>query len=200
MTNRFNFADSMIFKIEAPTIFGINNSLSNIVDNSFNKRLKSKNGILHSIEVNILNTFRIGNCCLINKNSPMKYKKCVEKLALYFKREMNYDFVQFLSAKATKDNYEAWLFYTTTEQVVGACNFLKQDYENRKDINWKLDWIWMHPYIRHSGFLSKVWSGFKTRYGLFDLEFPISKPMKQFILKNYSSEIENIYPGITKNL
>jgi hypothetical protein len=189
-------ADSEFFKIEAPTILGING----ISD----KRLISKNQQLYEITIKPLNCIRINRCALINKYSLIKYKKCVEKLALYFKREEGYDFIQFCALPKNKDedNYEAWLFHTISEQVIGSCVFRKINDPIHTDIKWKLDWIWLHPYFRRNGILSGTWDKFMLRYGFFYLEFPLSYAMHKFLLKQdlYLNELEKIYPGIKSGI
>jgi len=191
VTNHTACCDSAFFKIEAPTIEGV-------LDFGTGKRLKTTNqvGYLKEIRIRELDSKRLDQCVLVNNKTPIKYRRAVERLAYYFKREFQYDFVQFVVSESNEDNYEAWLFYTQTEQIIGACTFRKRNLKNRPDIKWRLDWIWFHPYVRREGLLTKNWKFFKEIYGLFALEFPLSGPMKQFLLKNYFSELENIYPGV----
>lgn len=128
---------------------------------------------------------------IVTKASPWTHRKAVEKLARYFRREFKYDFVPFRAEygqSADDPHYEAYLFHETrynllyedrdTEVVCGgaACFF-------RTVETWSLNWVWFHPYFRGRGLLWKSWGSFRSRYGDFQIEEPLSPAMKSFLSK-----------------
>lgn len=124
---------------------------------------------------------------MVKNDSPMKDKKCVYKLACYFRREFNYDNVQF--SEKDDDNYEAYLFqnHRSEDEVYGGCCFRNRNYKDAGKM-WALQWIWFHPYFRDNGNLKKHWPFFKERYGNFNVEGPLSKTMYEFC-KRYHPEL-----------
>ena len=128
---------------------------------------------------------------LVTKSSPWTHRKAVEKLARCFRRELKFDFVPFLAKygqSADDPTYEAYLFHETqfnllyedrdTEIVCGgaAC------FVNRNE-GWVLKWVWFHPYFRGRGLLWKSWTNFRSRYGDFEIERPLSPAMEKFLRK-----------------
>jgi hypothetical protein len=120
--------------------------------------------------------------CVVTDESSNTARKAVEKLAWYFKREEGYDFVQYL---ATERDPEARAFLFTAQDWgrddaeasvgLGACCF------TRRDCGRALQWIWLHPYVRRQGILTKVWPFFRERYGDFVVEPPLNDGMKGFM-------------------
>lgn len=126
----------------------------------------------------LIEQIRHDDAYLVTKYSPMKDKKIVYRFAQYFRREFRYDFVQFCEKE--DDEYEAYIF-TEYDDAIGACCFRKR--ENKEDSWWALQWIWLHPYFRDRGVLSKHWKFFESRYEIFDVERPLSNAMKQVLLR-----------------
>lgn len=130
--------------------------------------------------------------------SPKILLRSVEKLAYYFKREMHFDFVQFEAAEteASRDfvPYEAYAFFEpaydrveeakpTPHRVFGACCFRLRGWSDHAPA-WSLDWVWMHPYFRHRGHLTRAWTIFEHRYGEnFHVARPFSLAMNSFMEK-----------------
>lgn len=125
---------------------------------------------------------------LVKSDSPMKDKKCVYKMACFFRREFNYDMVQF--CEYDKDNYEAYLFqdYNNPDEVYGACCFRERNYKDSGKM-WALQWIWFHPYFRSKGNLKRHWPFFLERYGNFHVEGPLSVNMFEFCKKYHGMEM-----------
>lgn len=129
----------------------------------------------------------------ISQASPLKHRKFVEKFALYFKREMHYDIIQF-EANETESTlgyvpYSTWLFSEeafdhkeSARRIFGACCFRWREWEDSEDC-WEFDWIWFHPYFRGQGYLRQHWEFFKERFAPFHLSQPLSTPMKHFLKK-----------------
>lgn len=132
---------------------------------------------------------------MVTKDSPISYKKAVENVGVYFIRELRYDFRLFTaaeyserhhhsSAKSTSDaNTRSFLWYDSNEgtpghwETFGGCTFrLKRD-------TWFLTWIWLHPYMRRRGHLKKAWPFFRSMFGIFFPEEPISNDLVRFMQK-----------------
>ena len=110
-------------------------------------------------------------------NSQLSLRKEVERLAHYFRQEFDYDFVQF-STHDKDRRYTAYLF-GNHEVWYGACCFRKRrvpGYEFEA-----LQWIWMHPFMRNKGHLSREWKTLRENHGDFYVESPISDSMIQFL-------------------
>ena len=137
--------------------------------------------------------------------SSMRQKRYVEKLALYFKREMHFDFLQF-KASETKNHswyvpYSAWLFYKvahdrieedkkTPKRIYGACSFRWRYEHKNSQVYWELDWIWLHPYFRGQGYLKKHWGFLKQKFAPFYISQPLSPSMKRFLQKHDEDEFK----------
>lgn len=125
------------------------------------------------------------NCdpVLVCIDSPEHYRKNVERFARYFLREMQYDFIQF---EATENifqpnykPYNAYLFHNK-QQFLGACCFR---FDESATQCWCLDWVWLHPFARRKGYLSKSWPCFYEKYGSFNISRPLSDGMEKFLVK-----------------
>jgi hypothetical protein len=132
----------------------------------------------------------------IKASSPLALRRHVETLAYYFKREFHFDFPQFEASESPSDSwyvpYDAWLFHEEANdevrdlednprRVIGAACFRQRIDEDA--INWALQWIWFHPYERRRGHLTQSWALFRSRYGQFHVEGPVSDAMAQFLAK-----------------
>ena len=133
----------------------------------------------------------------VSLSEPLKYRKAVEKLAYYFRREFGYDFPPY-HASSTTDVVFMWIgedydWNGRRSVGYGACAF---DYEPcsestanfkacNEDGHWFLMWAWFHPYERRKGHLSRAWSYFQKRFGDFGIQYPISKEMENFLGKHH---------------
>lgn len=117
-------------------------------------------------------------------DDPFYYRKYVERFAYYFKRELGYDFCQYV-AKFDKNNNHNCIPYLITDgvhNVIGGCCFRIRYAKNNTNPIPFLDWIWLHPYYRRCGILTHLWPYFKRAYGDdFRLEYPLSDGMKKFL-------------------
>jgi len=143
---------------------------------------------------------------LVDNYSKLNTRKALTQCARYFKREFRYDFVQFAERPErgeTPENTIGYLFESHHKIIydralaVGGCCFRWREYPGLRPM-WALQWIWIHPYKRGAGILSRAWPEFEKRFGHFLVEPPISSGMKYFLKKhNYQfplqeSESENI--------
>src|SRR2546422_349666 len=116
------------------------------------------------------------------RESEMLLRKEVERFAYYFRREFDYDTVQF--EKTDKTPYIAYLFaneeYHHPRVWFGACCFRTRNYGDLERPIQALQWIWMHPFQRNQGALKGWWPTFRANHGDFIVEPPLSPAMKQF--------------------
>ena len=62
----------------------------------------------------------------------------------------------------------------------GAC-FRKEQFADGE--RWVLYWMWLHPFARRRGILSRHWPHFQRQFGDFLLEPPLSSAMQFFVNK-----------------
>lgn len=131
-----------------------------------------------------LRRFQDGLVCVVRR-SPLSHKRAVETLATYFRREFDYDFVQYSSDEDLDDRETVAFIWTTGYEgdlsVIGACCFRLRHEETTDFKCWALQWIWFHPYFRGKGILTRAWPLFCKAFGSFEVEHPISFAMKCFL-------------------
>lgn len=145
----------------------------------------------------------------IAPDAPIKYRRALEKIAYYIKRENGYDSPPYHVAKPKNDkgNKDAIFFlwiskdyyaiqnkeYPASDglrgRVYGACIFRPLETEDDKDYVY-LDWIWIHPYARGEGITHEAWSYFEERFGNFGIAPPVTKAMAGFLTKRGWSKEE----------
>ncbi|GEO84649.1 MULTISPECIES: C2H2-type zinc finger protein [Alphaproteobacteria] len=115
----------------------------------------------------------------VGADAPTWKRKEVYERARMFRREFGYDFVQW----SVEDDTDAvgFLFSDEEGRIVGACAFRPQ--QEGMGRAWRLDWIWLRPGSRRSGRLGRQWERFRQRFGVFDIEPPVSEAMKAFLLQ-----------------
>jgi len=122
----------------------------------------------------------------VTYKSPANHRKAIEQIARYFRREFHYDFVQYLANEEdTKAISYGWLssgYLGESNTVTGGCSFRWREWSDAP-AGWSLSWIWMHPYCRNNGLLSKNWPCFVARFGEFHVETPYSPAMAAFLNK-----------------
>ena len=143
----------------------------------------------------------------VSLSEPLRYRKAVEKLAYYFRREFGYDFPPYtadnaLSFDQRTDVVFMWIGQGWDDHIgrrsvgYGACAF---DYETcdfpdvetcGADGHWFLTWAWFHPYERRKGHLSGAWPYFQERFGDFGVQYPISESMKTFLDKHHDTAMK----------
>ena len=121
--------------------------------------------------------------------SPLKLRREVERFAIYFRREFSYDFQQFEATEQPKNQEEPYASYLFTNERnhcphvwVGACCFRWREVENLEP-RWAMQWMWLHPYYRGKGILSRAWDKFHELHGNFFCEPPFSPAMEAFLRK-----------------
>jgi len=132
----------------------------------------------------------------VKKDSEEDFRQQLEMFARYFKKEFKYDFIQYeANEHLLEDNkYSGFLFsemaWDKLEEDMppvfrlfgGGC-FRWREFEDHESL-WVLDWVWLHPFFRHRGHLTKHWKYMRQHYGNFLVEHPLSADMKKFLAKN----------------
>lgn len=105
-------------------------------------------------------------------------RKLVLGRARAFRREGNYDFVQWEESGWADEEALGYLFIDEPGRAVGACCFRP---EAGTMESWRLDWIWLAPEARRTGILRKSWPMFRERFGDFRIVAPVSDAMAAFL-------------------
>ncbi|MEU6265553.1 hypothetical protein [Saccharopolyspora shandongensis] len=105
-----------------------------------------------------------------------RLRRIVEKIGRQFRREGQYDVIPFESNDHRQHGILLLTskFHTTFPIASGAAGFSKPD-------RWQLDWIWLHPYERGTGYLNNAWDELEDLFGLFLIDGPYSAAMNAII-------------------
>ncbi|MGA3178916.1 MAG: hypothetical protein ABSF38_01090 [Verrucomicrobiota bacterium] len=138
--------------------------------------------------------------------SPYTYRKAAERLAYCFRREFDYDSVQYTAEEA---NFEGWkvmrdrvLMFGENDQSIsqpntrrlfyGAVSVRWIEWENAP-ASWALNWAWFHPYERRRGHLTRAWPHILRMYPNPWPRHPRSPSMQAFLEKmNFTHPLEAI--------
>ena len=133
---------------------------------------------------------------------PFFCRKAIYKIALYFKREFKYDFVQYSVEEDYRKSHHAFAFvkwnYDGKYLVYGA--FCMRWRNKMKEImdHWGLQWIWLHPFERCKGHLSEIWEGLNHHFPGFIVESPLSSGMLNFLEKRKCIDSHASYDSVRK--
>ena len=128
---------------------------------------------------------------LVTWDSPQWKHNEMYNRALAFKREFHYDFTQWKSREGHEDlDVHGYLFTGTKGEIVGAAAFRNRA-EGTDDSKWALQWIWFCPRERRKGHLVSRWANFRTLFGDFIVESPVSEAMQGFLKKQGDSFLMN---------
>ena len=129
------------------------------------------------------------NCLFkVLPDAELEKRTELEKHARYFKNEMRFDHIQY-EADSHKSNCIGFLFTESAMDLCvdeskpmptrcfGGCLFEKNHGK------WKLCWIWIHPFFRNRGYLTRAWTTFDNEFGKFEVEKPLSYSMDKFLQK-----------------
>ena len=126
--------------------------------------------------------------------SSPKLKKFVYRIAVYFRREFQYDFVQY-SEDEPDLTHRAFLFFSRAGdkyydkdiyRILGGGCFRQRKYQDFPE-SYALQWIWIHPYMRRKGMLTKAFDEFMNQFEQFRVESPYSVEIKSFLEKGGST-------------
>ena len=135
----------------------------------------------------------------VSSHDSIQKKQALETLATYANRELQWDLVPFDSEENDEQDdfvpWNAYLFHGESmppyefddryKNVLyfGACCFREKKNDD-KSPRWELDWVWLHPYFRRRGWLTRAWPVFKRDFGTFEVSAPLDEAMKSFLLKH----------------
>lgn len=128
-----------------------------------------------------------GLVAMVTQQSPLRMRRAVEQMACYFRRELDYDCLQYAAVEKERDAKTVAFLWADDYiddkgrvEVLGACCFRWRHYFDGAD-RYALQWIWIHPYRRRQGHLTKAWPYFEKRFGEFIVEGPLSRAMRVFL-------------------
>lgn len=128
-----------------------------------------------------------GICARVTAVSPPALRRAVETLAHFFKREGHYDFVGYYADHPPDETVYLWESYRLDAapgktSIIGAAGF--------GIVNWQslgprptLEWVWIHPYERRQGLLTRAWPLFEREHGEFIINPPYTTAMRTFLAK-----------------
>ena len=139
---------------------------------------------------------------VVGPQSPLSWLKAVEEMAYYFKRELKFEFPTFTAEERFKSELHrdrVLVFYkteildhnptpknpkdfTNAYTFFGAIGVRWRQRENAP-ASWSLPWVWLHPYERRQGHLTKAWPFLLKMFPKFSVEPPISPAMTSFLKK-----------------
>ncbi len=129
---------------------------------------------------------------LVRSVSPAWKHQEMYLRALAFKREFQYDFIQWKSPTGDPDlNVHGYLFANEAGVIVGACSFRYLKSKSERNY-WALDWVWVCPRERRQGHLSRRWTQFRDQFGDFFVTYPVSDQMKIFLEHKGESHLMNV--------
>jgi hypothetical protein len=121
----------------------------------------------------------------VDATSPKWMHKEVYGRARLFKREFQYDFVQWHPDGERKPSVVGFLFSDPAGRgrLLGACCFRWRGHCDAPH-RWTMDWIWLAPGARRTGLLTARWPSFLKEFGAFHVEHPLSDAMQAFLEKH----------------
>lgn len=121
---------------------------------------------------------------VVKHGSPKWMHEEVYERAVMFKREMEFDFIQWNMPFKGRPPEEGVAYLlaevSATSTIAGACAFRERSGQ------WTMDWAWIAPKFRRRGIMQRYWPRFLEAYGDFPLEYPLSDAMKDYVLKHGS--------------
>ena len=169
--------------------------LNKIKDADLKKEIYSMNEL-----GNFNNTFLLP----VSKKTPIKAREALELIAIYFRREEGYDFVLYsrYEHRGLEEHDPRDRFFLFVKKdgwgpekyiALGGVVFRWRKFTNGNPKGeLALQWVWLHPFIRNCGFFSKYWEIFKSMYGDFYVEPPLSKAMSHLVDKHPHSHFANV--------
>jgi hypothetical protein len=120
-------------------------------------------------------------------NAPSAARRAVWQFADYFRREFIMNAAQDSDVGVGDDQKCVaflWQCRLAGEEnrVLGACCFQDRQLDDTPHA-WSLQWVWLHPFERRRGHLSRAWPYFAARFGPFYVEPPWTDAMQAFLTK-----------------
>ena len=136
----------------------------------------------------------------VTSRSYKRLQYSVWKIACLFRNEMNFAIPDYWhKGEAVGEDVRAYLWCKTCDEyptglgpsdvVIGGCCFYPHEDA------WGLHWVWLHPFERRQGRLSRVWPYFEERFGSFVPMPPWSDAMRHFLKKQgYVEKLRKEHP------
>jgi hypothetical protein len=119
---------------------------------------------------------------MVDCNSTLLLRKALQQCARYFQREGYSDWLHY---DLNESNFVGFLFMDRNYcHAVGGCLFRLRKFADINKPFFSMHWIWLHPYVRNKGLLSKHVDYFNQIFGYWYPEYPLSKPMQAFVEKH----------------
>lgn len=122
----------------------------------------------------------------VGPHTPRWVWEEIYQRARAFSREFGFS-LQWESEPRFDDAVLGFLFHDDRDRLVGACAFRPRSHPSEKP--WRLDWIWLCSDERRKGHLARHWQEFRSRFGDFDVEHPLSNGMRAFLVKHGHAEL-----------
>lgn len=128
----------------------------------------------------------LGDALRVKSDSSIEEKRAIRTIARFFKREIHLDAIMYAHPSTTENDDECYAYVFTLEKrhkefksvVIGGFCF-----RNREWGGYGLQWIWLHPYLRNTGLLTRNWKAFEDKFGEFYCEPPYTLPFQKFLDK-----------------
>lgn len=128
---------------------------------------------------------------VIGPNSPLAWRRAVEHLANYFRRELKFDFPPYQAEHNLKCAKDRVLVFRIDESAqdferlfffIGAVGVRWVEWSDMP-ASWSVEWAWFHPYERHRGHLQKAWPFILQMFPEPWVRLPLSPAMIGFLKK-----------------
>jgi hypothetical protein len=143
-----------------------------------------------------------GIAAVVLPTSPTALRTATQRMAEYFRREFGYDFPQYSASPRGEPDARTHAYLWTApdwcsfgpQPVVGAACFRWRTWSGDRPNgipaeSYEMDWMWLHPYVRRTGMLTRAWEYFLAAHGPFVPGAPFSPAMDEFLRKhNYHPE------------
>jgi hypothetical protein len=138
-----------------------------------------------------ISALRLGGCDLrVDSDSPRWMHRLVYERARRLKREEHYDMPQWQPdsvawqwSREEPTPPHAFLLIEQGDIAVGVVGFINRQRRREVAPGWHMLFAWVAPEWRRQGVLTRRWSAWRSAYGDFTLEPPLSNPMKAFAAK-----------------
>lgn len=147
-------------------------------------------------QVGLCNTPFPEGVCMVTTGSPPPLIDALETLGACFVRDLGYDFRPFTAFEyspesrcytdqpTTDTNTRSFLWFKPSQEcprqwdAVGGCTF------RLMVTMWRFQWVWFHPDERRQGRLQAAWPFFRSMFGFFVPDDPVSSGLVNFMKKN----------------
>lgn len=121
----------------------------------------------------------------IPSDGEHRCRRLIERVGWFLAWERDLDTAPY-NANSIDPNTKAHLFSYDFDvgrsRAIGATCFRWREWSNHEP-TFCLEWVWLHPYFRRQGILTRSWSAYRAEYGDFAIGPPISRGMLDFLIK-----------------